>query len=704
MGSNHRVHNDSASAVAGHSVQAGQIHGDVRLYQSLGDQVVPRQLPVAARHFVDRAVEQDALTMLLSGANTEGFVLISTLDGVAGVGKSTLAVYWAHRVRDRFPDGELYVNLRGFDPVAEPMKPTEALASFLTALGVSGERMPQHVEDRAAMFRSLVHDKRMLILLDNALTADQVRPLLPSSPSCLVLVTSRNRLHELVVREGASRITLEVLTDDEAEELLVRYLGADRVATEPEAVRSLVSHCAGLPLALGIAAVRAAENPDFPLDELVLELQDERDRLDALDAGGVTGVRAVFSWSYRSLTPEAARMFRLLGLPTGPDISLAAVADLAGLPPREARALLAELSRANLIDQHKPGRYQFHNLIRAYAAECAAKDEQPEDRRAAIRRLLDHYLRTCDTIDRVLLGRWRFAPELPDSTVSGLSFETESAMLSWWEAEYANLVAAVRNAANVGLPVHAWQLTYKLMYLFKLRGQTDDWIASYEFALGVARGLGDRVAEAQLRYYLGMPYFGLKQYEIALHYQESALELFEAAGDRYSTGLALTVLAEIYIELGKLDDAQQCLLRGLAVQREEANRYGQGYANHILGILHIRRGELEKALAHLSTALVLFREDGWKFDEAFVLHQLAGVHLRTDHSTEALNLYRRAVELRREIGHRPGEAHSLRGLGAALHAAGDLDGSRTCWQQALVIFEELGDPEADEVRQELERS
>ncbi|MEU6264244.1 ATP-binding protein [Saccharopolyspora shandongensis] len=699
------VRNDSAASVGGHSVQAGQIHGDVHFHQGTENRVVPRQLPLAARHFVNRAVEQDALTTLLGGAKTEGFVLISTVDGIAGVGKSTLAVHWAHGMRDRFPDGELYVNLRGFDPAAEPVKPAEALAAFLTALGVSGERMPQDADARAALFRSMVHDKRMLILLDNARTAEQVRPLLPSSPSCLVLVTSRNRLHELVVREGATRIALEVLTDDEAEQLLARYLGDERVAAEPEAVRELVRHCAGLPLALGIAAVRAAENPDFPLDELVSELQDERDRLDALDAGGVTGVRAVFSWSYRSLRPEAARMFRLLGLPTGPDISLAAAADLAGMAPREARALLAELARANLVDQHKPGRYQFHDLIRAYAAECAAADETPTDREAAIRRLLDHYLRTSHAIERTLVGHSRkFVPQLPDSEASGLAFDGEPDMLSWWDTEHANLVAAVRKAAQVELYVHAWQLTYKLMYFFKLRGHTDDWISSYEVALRAARRLGDRVAEAYLFYDLGMPYFGLKQYETALHHQQRALDLFEEIGDRYATGIALTALAEDYIELQRLDDAHRCLLRGLAVQLEVGNRHGQGYANNMLGVLNVRRGEQAKATEHFTEALALYREVGEKFGEAFVMHQLAGIRTRAGQPNEAMSLYRMAVDLRREIGHRQGEAQSLRGLGTALQAGGDIERACMCWQQALVIFDEIGDAEAEDVRAELDRS
>ena len=353
------------SGTVGQSVQAGTVQGDVHFHASSAQDPVPRQLPGAARHFVNRSVEQDALSTVLGAAGGEGVVLLSTIDGTAGVGKSTLAVHWAHQRRDVFPDGELYVNLRGFDPVADPMSAAEALAIFLAALGVPAERVPDDQQARAALFRSAVHGKRMLLLLDNARTAEQVRPLLPANPTCLVLVTSRNRLNDLVVHEGAARVGVQVLTAEEAHDLLGRYLGRERLAAEPGSVRALVEHCAGLPLALGIVAVRAAENPDLSLDELVGELSDERERLDALDAGGETGVRAVFSWSYRSLSPEAARAFRLLGLPTGPDIGLAAAADLLGTTRSKDRNVLAELTRAHLLDQPQQGRYAFHDLLRA---------------------------------------------------------------------------------------------------------------------------------------------------------------------------------------------------------------------------------------------------------------------------------------------------------------------------------------------------
>ncbi|WP_165968174.1 ATP-binding protein [Saccharopolyspora elongata] len=697
------VHNESAAQIGGHSVQAGQIHGDVYFHHAPEEKLVPRQLPVAARHFVNRAVEQDVLTTLLGGATSDGFVLISTVDGVAGVGKSTLAVHWAHRMRDRFPDGDLYVNLRGFDPVAEPVDSTDALGSFLIALGVPTERVPQGLEARAGLFRSLVHRKQMLILLDNARTAEQVRPLLPSSPSCLVLVTSRNRLHELVVREGASRISLDVLTADEAELMLASYLGDQRVAVEHEAVRDLIRHCAGLPLALGIAAARAVENPDFPLIEIVSQLQDERERLDALDAGGVTGLRSVFSWSYRSLSPEAARLFRLLGLPTGPDISLRAAADLAGRSHRETRALLAELSHASLLDQHEPGRYRFHDLLRAYAAECAAADEAAPDRDAAIRRLLDHYLRTSHLIDRHLVGHSRkFALALPPSNVIGIAFDSEDRMLGWWEEEYANLTAGIGQAHRRGFRAHAWSLAFTLFYFFRLRGYLAEWIRNFELALEAVRELGDRRAEAQLLHGLAIAYFEAKQHEKVVFYRGLARELFEQADDHYHAAMSLLIGSESSSVLDRHDVALAMAERGLELQEEVGDLNGRGYGNGCLGVAYMGLREHEKARSHFSDALTLYREVGEVYGESYILNELGELHLALDEPATALLMYREALRIRQGIGYRRGEGQSLRDLGRAQCAAGDREQARAHWEKAFTIFEELGDAEADSVRQELD--
>lgn len=702
VGDDARVGNE-VGAVSGNNVQAGAIHGDVHFHQASAADTVPRQLPGATRHFVNRAVEQDALTTLLASAKTEGVVLVSTIDGTAGVGKSTLAVHWAHQMRGRFPDGELYVNLRGFDPIAEPMRPADALGTFLAALDVPPERIPDDVDARAAMFRTSMHDKRMLVLLDNARSADQVRPLLPGGHTSLVLVTSRNRLDDLVIREGASRMTLNLLMQEESRDLLVRYLGQDRVNAEPDAVNALIEQCAGLPLALGIVAVSAAEDPAFPLAELVSELHDERERLDALDAGGESGVRAVFSWSYRSLSADAARLFRLMGLPTGPDISLAAVADLAGTTQRKARRLLVELTRAHLVDQHEPGRYRFHDLLRAYAAECAANDETPEDRQAAIRRLLDHYLRTSYAADQHFTGHARkFVPDLPESKVHGLTFADDESALGWWETERPNLLAAIRQASMLGLDQHTSQLPRALMYFFHLRTQTDDWFATYERALAASRKLGDRAQEAQLTRELCIAYYDLKQYDAAARQAELALPLLEEVDDKHGQSESLVALGLFHIDSARYREASPFLTQALDLVAAMEDDFLQGQVQGALGLLHAKLGHFDQAWPHFEEALRLYRNVGEDYGTGFVLNNLANAYMSAGQTDDAVITYRRAATYRREIGHRQGEAESLRGLGTALRMAGDVEAAREALEAALVVFEEMDQPEADEVRAELE--
>ena len=358
---------------------------------------VPRELPAPVAHFAGRAAELAALTGLLDAAGAElpEAVVISAIGGTAGVGKTALAVHWAHQVAHRFPDGQLYVNLRGFDPSGMPVAPAQAIRKFLAALGMPADQVPADIDAQACLYRSVLAGQRVLIVLDNARDSDQVRPLLPASPGSLAVVTSRSQLAGLVAVEGARPLTLDVLTEAEARELLIRRLGGEQIAADPAAADELVRLCARLPLALAIAAARGATRPGLPLAVLAGELRDAHGQLDTLDAGDTTAnIRTVFSWSCQSLTSPAARMFRLLGVHPGPDISARAAASLAGMARDKARAALDELSRASLIVEHVPGRFVFHDLLRAYAAEQASAIDGAAQRRAAIRRVLDHYMHT----------------------------------------------------------------------------------------------------------------------------------------------------------------------------------------------------------------------------------------------------------------------------------------------------------------------
>jgi hypothetical protein len=333
-------------------------------------------LPAAVPHFTGRIFQAEAMSELLGHSS----VVVSVISGMAGIGKTAFAVQWAHQVRERFPDGQLYANLRGFDPGRSPMSSATAVRAFLEALGVAAQCIPASPQAQIGLYRSLLAERRMLIVLDDAYDAEQIRPLLPGATGCLVLVTSRNQLTSLVVSDGAHLITLDLLTVNEALDLLRARLGADRVSAEPHAVEEIIARCGRLPLALATVAARAEAHPRFPLAALAEELRHAQGSLDAFhSADPATNMRTVFSCSYQALSPAAARLFRLLGIHPGPDISASAVASLIGLPARRLRPLLAELTDASLLGEHVPGRYTFHDLIRTYAAE-QAETHEPDDR------------------------------------------------------------------------------------------------------------------------------------------------------------------------------------------------------------------------------------------------------------------------------------------------------------------------------------
>ncbi|MER5393848.1 NB-ARC domain-containing protein [Saccharopolyspora sp. NPDC002686] len=682
-------------------VQAQNVHGDVHIHGPAGSsssRAVPRQLPATVRHFINRTVEQDALTTLLKGAGSDHTVLVSTIDGLAGVGKSTLVVQWAHQVREQFADGELYVNLRGFDPAAEPVPPAEALAGFLTALGVAPEAVPAAEEARAAQFRTLLHGRRILLVLDNARDAEQVLPLLPGSPGCLVIVTSRQRLDGLVAHHGAQRLALATLTHDEGRQLLARYLGAERLADEPEDVEALLEHCAGLPLALTLVAVQAAGEPDLPLEELATELRDERDRLDALDVGGRTGIRAVFSWSYRTLSPEAARLFRLLGLPTSPDISLGAAAALAEVDQRRVRRVLAELCRAHLLTRRAGDRYVFHDLLRAYARERAHTDDTDEDRTAALQRLLDHHFYATYAAHQRLSANVPL-PDL-DYTDKQLwrDFATNDEALAWWDAEYASVLATIRQAVALRMPRGPW-LAHIATYPLKLRGQIDELEASSTDGLKGAQESGDRPAQARLLLSLGTAYFFRRKFHAALRYQQSAAELFAELGEQQWEAAAHGAIGEDLLELERYTDAAASAREAQRIQENSNSQTIDVGVDSILGIASARLGDFTTAFAHLHRAVD--RSSG-SMTHGFALTSLGMAYFLANDIDNAVRIYRREVEHHRTIGHHLGEANSLTKLGEVLHVGGDSEGAREAWQAALGIFEELGHTDAETVRTHLD--
>ena len=419
--------------------------------------VVPRELPGPVPQFVGRAAELADLTGMLdrASAQTPRTLVIWAIAGMAGVGKTALAMQWAHRVADRFPDGQLHVNLRGYDP-GQPMSAADALAGFLRSLGVAEQDIPAETGERAARYRSLLTGRRMLIMIDNAGDVEQVRPLLPGSPSCVTVVTSRDALSGLVARDGARRLDLDLLPPAEAMGLLRALIG-ERVDAEPEATATLAGYCARLPLALRVAAERAAASPGVSLADVTSELADQQDRLDLLDAAGdrLTAVRAVFSWSVRHLDDEAARAFRLLGLHPGADFDAYAAAALTDTALRQARWLLERLARAHLIQPAGASRYGMHDLLRAYAADQAADQDSEQERGAALTRLFDHYLATAAVAAGTLFPADPDQPALPQPAGPVPPVTSPAAVLAWLDARRSTLVAVAAHAADHGWPGHA---------------------------------------------------------------------------------------------------------------------------------------------------------------------------------------------------------------------------------------------------------
>jgi DNA-binding SARP family transcriptional activator len=666
---------------------------------------VPRELPIGVRSFIGRSGELLELTKMLdeSGAETPGTVVISAIGGTAGVGKTALALNWAHQVADRFPDGQLHVNLHGFDPSGTPAAAEAAIRGFLDALGVAPQRIPPDPQEQAGLYRSLLADRRMLIVLDNARDEQQVRPLLTASPGSLVLVTSRSQLSGLAVADGARLLILDVLSHTEAVALLTARIGHARAAAGAGAVDQIATLCACLPLALAVVAARAAARPGFPLSALAAELRDGTSRMDALDAGDpAVSVRAVFSWSCQQLTAQAARMFRLLGLHAGPDISVPAAASLTATEQSEARRLLGELTHLHLIAEHVPGRYTFHDLLRAYAADQArACDSEPE-RHEAIGRVLDHYLHSAghgaftlnSTVEPVTLvpPRPGTAPERPAGPRGALA---------WFDAEHLTLLAAVGLAEESGFDSHAWQLPWAMTTFLRKRGHWQEWAAAQRTALAAATRLGDIAGQAVSRRHLATAYDDLGDYERALGCYMTSLELYRRFGDRCGQARTFAGLGMLTARQGRYRDALSYDQQSLRLYRAAGHKAGEAITLYGIGWDHCLLGDFEQARAFCQQALTLNTEVGSRDVDAAIWDSLGYAEHHLGNLTGAAACYQRALGIIREFGDRWREAVTLTHLGDTRHAAGELPQARQAWQQALAILEDLDHPDAAKVRAKL---
>lgn len=651
----------------------------------------PAQLPLDPRGFAGRLGELARLDALLAAVTEQPTALtVLAVSGTAGVGKTTLAVHWAHKVRDQFPDGQLYVNLRGFDATGSAMEPAAAIRSSLDALHVPAQRIPATFEAQMGLYRSLLAGRRILVVLDNARDVEQVRPLLPGAPSCLVVVTSRDQLSGLIATEGAHPLTLDLLSASEGGELLARRLGAERAAAEPQAVDAIIAHCFGLPLALAIVAARAAANPRLSLAALADELHQARGGLDAFHgADAATQVRAVFSWSYRTLSVGAARLFRLLALHPGPDIGIHAAACLADMPEQRIRPLLGELVRAHLISEHTAARYSFHDLLRLYAAERAGEEDRHDERATAIGRIYDHYLHTTNAAVHLLYPHLVRLPQSapPDLTIAG--FEGHNSALAWLDAEHLNLVAAITHAAQHGPRQVSWLLADALRGYLARRKHSIHWFTVTEAGLSAARAEGDLRSQAALHLSTAHAHDILGRHHQAIEHLRRVVDLSRRAGWTEGQAVALCNLGSVYGDLGQLEESNDNLLRALDLWQQIGPSHGQAITLNNLGNSERIRGRLWDAADHLIRALDVSRQmNSVGLCSALgtlgqVYHDLGKFTLGADRLYEAVNVAR-------QIGDHAGEATSLAALSRLHHDAGRVDEALEFARTALRLSKDAG--------------
>jgi len=672
----------------------------------LASAAVPRQLPPAVADFTGRAAEVAVLDRILNTAadgSGPGTVVISAIGGTAGVGKTALALYWAHRAADRFHDGQLYVNLRGFDASGTPVTPDQAVRRFLDALGVPPSRIPVDPEEQTGMYRSLLASRRMLIVLDNARDEEHVRPLLPASPGSLVVVTSRNSLAGLAATGGARLLSLNVLTHDEAVLLLTTRIGADRASAEPASVAEIASLCACLPLALAVAAASAAARPGFPLSAVSAELRDAAGRLDALDTGDrATSVRAVFSWSYEQLSANAARMFRLLGLAPGPDISVPAAASLAGTGTPQAHRLLAELTRDCLVTEHAPGRYACHDLLRAYAANQARSTDSDAERTAAIGRILDHYLHTASHGTGVLVPSREQVPLLPPALGSiPVRLADPRSVLAWFDAEHLVLSSAAILAAESGFDRHAWQLPWATTSYLQARGSYREWAAMQRAALAAATRLGDIAGQAIAGRGLARALVHLGDYDQARALFEDCVERYQLLGNRPGEARTRQNLGHLANRQSRPADALRHMEQAYRLFQTIGDSAGQAVVLNDISWCHGLLGDFEQARIVCRQGLSLSIDTGLRRLEGDTWDTLGYAEHHLGNFGEAAACYERALGIIREFGERASEAEILAHLGDTWHAAGELLRAGQTWRDSLAIFEDLGLSRADEVRAKL---
>jgi tetratricopeptide (TPR) repeat protein len=684
----------------------------VRLTQSpvAPAQLVPRELPRPIGDFTGRRDEVATLRALLAvGADesrappaTSGPpVVISAIDGMGGIGKSALAIQVAHELADAgaFPDGQLYVNLQGATPALALLDPLDALGRMLRALGLEPAQIPTDPEEAAARFRSLAAERRLLLLLDNAATAEQIRPLLPASPTCGVLVTSR---HVLATLEGTRPLHLDVLPHDQALELFGRIAGPQRIAADPQGAAEVVRHCGSLPLALRIAGARLAARPRWTVRVLAIRLADATRRLEEFRVGELA-VRASFDVSLQALqeSPDAldqaaVAAFGLLSLPDGPDLGVAAAARLLDQPEPTTQGLLERLVDAQLLHSLHPDRYQFHDLVRLYARQHALSRHPEPERLAALTRFLAFYTATAwNTLAQLRPGDQRAATADQRWSGGGVCFPDATAALAWLEIERANLLAAILQAVAAPPTVPdelPCQLTQALFGFLYIRGYWQDGVHTNQATLEFACRNQDPAGQAHALNDLGIFYGRLGRYAEAIACHQDSLTISRKLGDHPGEGASLNNLGNVYSRLGRHDETITCHQDSLTIRRAMGDRPNEARSLNNLGFIYERLGRYGEAIACHQDGLTIFREIGDRHGEAASLNNLGNVYESVGRYAEAIACQQDSLNVRRELRDRDGEATSLNDLGVVYFRQGRHDEAIACYQDSLTIFRELGDP------------
>lgn len=668
---------------------------------------VPRQLPAPPHHFVGRQAEQDALNQALAGVKNEGQtgVTIVSITGFGGVGKTALALHWAHQVAELFPDGQLFVNLRGFDATVPPLSPAAAVRGFLEAYAVPEERIPADLDAQCNLFRSLMAGKHVLIVLDNAKDAQQVRPLLPGSATCMVLVTSRNQLTGLLAEGGGTSLHLDTLCADETRALLERFLSRERLSAEPDATDKLIELCGRIPLTTRIVAAEALAQPGVSISGLMgyfSEMPSQLDRFETDDP--VTSMRSILTGSYRHLDESSAHLFRYLGLYHGSPITPLAAASLAGVTLSNARRAFIELTRHNLLTLESPGQFEMHDIIRSYAAERVCAEESEADRRTAMNRLFDYYLYSADNAASIIDLQRKFSPLPHRPRMLSETFASTSHARAWLETHLGSMLTALNHARDIGYGAFTWLLTERISGFLQRLGRWHEWANAAECAAAVARELGDPLGEALGELELGHATSLLHPDDKALAHLTRALDLFQRHGAETDQARAHLCMSQFFGWRLREREFREHAQRALEIYRKIEFQNGLAEALNSLGWFCIGFGDNQTAVTSCKEALVLYQELGNRPGEADVWDSLAHAYEQSGDLSMARACYSQSIALDEQLdrlGNRFNQADTLNRFGDLEHAAGDQEAAVAAWSKALRILDEIDHPKAAEVRQKI---